>query len=192
MDLHDVASRSLVTRGRAACRSFPEPSVAAWRDEPAVRGCGRDPADRPDPETIPILVDARGHQGRVGAGLAAKKADAVVRMSFAPRSSATSLRRRLSSSSVACASCADCAAAAPSAWSRQRRSETHAHARDDTNDERHRRPGRASGAVSREPRPGSWRPVPGLVSRMNASPVTPPAARRPSPGTPVYNARPCP
>ena len=72
-DLHDVASRSLVTRGRAACRSFPEPSVAAWRDEPAVQGRGRDPADRPDPETIPILVDARGHQGRVGSGLAAKK-----------------------------------------------------------------------------------------------------------------------
>ena len=101
-----------MTRGRAAYGSFPEPSVAAWRDEPAVQGRGRDTADRPDPETIPTLVDARGHQGRVGSSLAAKKADAVVRMSFAPRGSATSLRRRLSSSSVACASCADCAAAA--------------------------------------------------------------------------------
>lgn len=94
-------SQSLVTRGRAAYRSFPEPSVAAWRDEPAVQGCGQDPADRPDPETIPILVDVRGHQGRVGSSLAAKKADAVVRMSFALRGSATSLRRRLGSSSVA-------------------------------------------------------------------------------------------
>lgn len=35
--------------------------------------------------TIPVFVDVRGHQGRVGSGLAAKEADAVVSISFARR-----------------------------------------------------------------------------------------------------------
>lgn len=32
-----------------------------------------------------VFVDVRGHQGRVGSGLAAKEADAVVSISFARR-----------------------------------------------------------------------------------------------------------
>ncbi len=51
--------------------------------ETAVQRFGQDPADRPDLETVPVFVDVRGHQRRVGSSLAAKKAEAVVNISFA-------------------------------------------------------------------------------------------------------------
>lgn len=59
--------------------------------------------DSYDPETTPVRVDVRDLQRRVGSSLAAKKADAVVRISFALRNSAFSARRRFNSAAVSSA-----------------------------------------------------------------------------------------
>ena len=59
-----------------------------------------------------MLVDVRGHQRRVGSSPAAKKADAVVKISFARRNSASSAYCLVSSATVA------------SDWLRQRRSDS--------------------------------------------------------------------
>lgn len=85
---------------------------------------GRDPADRPDLETVPASVDVRGHQRRVGSSLAAKKAEAVVNISFARRNFAFSARSRFNSSIASCADCFVSAAAVASDWLRQRRSDS--------------------------------------------------------------------
>ena len=122
MDPEDVPGQRLVARLHAAGRPGLEHAVAARREKPAIRRRAQHPADRPDPETIPMRVDVRGHQGRVGSSRAAKKADAVVKISFARRSSAFSARRRLSSAIASCADCSDCSAADASDWFRQRRS----------------------------------------------------------------------
>ena len=71
MDVHDVAGRRLVARPHAADGPWPEHAVAARRRGTAVRRFGQDLADRPDPETVPVFVDARGHQRRVGSSPAA-------------------------------------------------------------------------------------------------------------------------
>ena len=59
------------------------------RDEPAIRRSGEDSAYRPDPETTFVFADVRDHQRRVGSSRAAKKADAVVNISFARPNRAT-------------------------------------------------------------------------------------------------------
>ena len=105
VDQKDVAGRRLVPSGHAADGPGSEHAVAARRDEPAVQRSGQRPADRPDPETVLEFVDVSDHQRRVGSGLVAKKADAVVNVSFARLNCATSARRLFNS---AIASSADC------------------------------------------------------------------------------------
>jgi len=95
MGLEDVAGQRLVSRPHAADGPVPEHAVAARRDEPAVQRLGRDPACRPDPEAVLEFVDAGDHQHGVGSSRAAEKADAVVRISFARRSSETSATQPL-------------------------------------------------------------------------------------------------
>ena len=107
MDLEDAAGRRLVPGGHAADGPGSEHAVAARRDEPAVQRSGQHPADRPDPETVLEFVDVSDHQRRVGSSRAAKKADAVVNISFARLNRATSARKLLNS---AIASSADCLA----------------------------------------------------------------------------------
>ena len=104
MDVHDVAVRRLVARPHAADGPWPGHAVAARRGGTAVRRFGQDLADRPGLETVPVFVDARGHQRRVGSSPAAEKAEAVVDISFARRNSVFSARGRFNS---AIASCAD-------------------------------------------------------------------------------------
>ena len=104
MDVHDVAGWRLVARPHAADGPWPEHAVAARREETAVQRFGQDLADRPGLETVPVFVDARGHQRRVGSSPAAEKAEAVVDISFARRNSVFSARSRFNS---AIASCAD-------------------------------------------------------------------------------------
>ena len=124
MDRDDVPGQRLVARLHATWRPAPEHAVAARREKPAIQQSGQDPADRPGPETVPEFVDVRDHQGRVRSSLAAKKADAVVRISFARRSSAFSARRRLSSAIASSADSFDPAAAVASCASRHRRSDS--------------------------------------------------------------------
>lgn len=112
VDLEDVAGQRLMPRPHAADGTCFEHAVAARREKPAVQRFGKDPADRPDLETAFMLVDVRGHQRRVGSSLAAKKADAVVKISFARRNSASSAYCLVSSATVA------------SDWLRQRRSDS--------------------------------------------------------------------
>ena len=71
-----------------------------------------------------MLVDVRGHQRRVGSSLAAKKADAVVKISFARRNSAFSARSFFSSAIASSADCLVSSATVASDWSRQRRSDS--------------------------------------------------------------------
>ncbi|ALE35621.1 hypothetical protein BBG7_0432 [Bifidobacterium longum] len=72
-----------------------------------------------------MLVDVRGHQRRVGSSPAAKKkADAVVKISFARRNSAFSARSLLSSAIASSADCLVSSATVASDWSRQRRSDS--------------------------------------------------------------------
>ena len=120
VDLEDIARQRLVTRPHAADGTRSEHAVAARRNEPAVQRPGRRPADRPDPETALEFVDVRDHQRRVGSSPAAKKADAVVKISFARRDSAFSRRSRLSSSIASSADCLVSAATVASALSRHR------------------------------------------------------------------------
>ena len=91
MDLEDVAGRRLVPGGHAADGPGSEHAVAARRDEPAVQRSGQHPANRPDPETVLEFVDVSDHQRRVGSNRAAKKADAVVNISFARLNRPTTL-----------------------------------------------------------------------------------------------------
>lgn len=92
MDLEDAAGQRLTPGGHAADGPGFEHAVAARRDEPAVQRSGQRPADRPDPETVLEFVDVSDHQRRVGSSRAAKKADAVVNISFARLNRATSAR----------------------------------------------------------------------------------------------------
>ena len=71
-----------------------------------------------------MLVDVRGHQRRAGSSLAAKKADAVVKISFARRNCAFSARSLLSSAIAASADCLVSSATVASDWLRQRRSDS--------------------------------------------------------------------
>ena len=79
--------RGVQTADRAVARERPAP--CRW----------------PDPETTFVFADVRDHQRRVGSGLVAKKADAVVNISFARFNRATSARKLFNS---AIASSADC------------------------------------------------------------------------------------
>ena len=90
-DLEDGAGQRLTPRPHAADGTCSEHAAAARREKPAVQRFGKDPADRPDPETASVLVDVRGHQRRAGSSLAAKKADAVVNISFARLNHPTTL-----------------------------------------------------------------------------------------------------
>ena len=119
-----AARQSLVARGHAAHGPGPEHAAAARREEPAIQRLGEDPAYRPDPETVLEFVDVRDFQRRAGSSLAAKKADAVVRISFARRSSATSALSFLSSAIASSADCLVSAATVASASLRQRRSDS--------------------------------------------------------------------
>ena len=91
---------------------------------PAPHRRRQDPAYRPDPEPAAVRVDVLDLQRRVGSSLAEKKSDAVVRISFALRSSAFSARRHLSSATAASASASreESSPAARSALFRHRRS----------------------------------------------------------------------
>ena len=71
-----------------------------------------------------MLVDVRGHQHRVGSSPAAKKADAVVKISFARRNSAFSARSLLSSAIASSADCLVSSATVAPDRSRQRRSDS--------------------------------------------------------------------
>lgn len=122
MDLEDVAGQRLVPGGHAADGPGSEHAVAARRDEPAVQRSGQHPADRPDPETVLEFVDASDHQRRVGSSRAAKKADAVVNISFARLNRATSARKLLNSAIASSADCLVSAATVASVLLRQRRS----------------------------------------------------------------------
>lgn len=81
-------------------------------------------AARPDPETVLELVDASGHQRRAGSSRAAKKADAVVNISFARRNSVSSDRRRFNSAIASRAARSVSAAAVASDWLRHRLSDS--------------------------------------------------------------------
>lgn len=122
MDLEDAAGQRLVPGGHAADGPGSEHAVAARRDEPAVQRSGQHPADRPDPETVLEFVDVSDHQRRVGSSRAAKKADAVVNISFARLNRATSARKLLNSAIASSADCLVSAATVASVLSRQRRS----------------------------------------------------------------------
>ena len=122
MDLEDVAGRRLVPGGHAADGPGSEHAVAARRDEPAVQRSGQHPADRPAPETVLEFVDVSDHQRRVGSSRAAKKADAVVNISFARLNRATSARKLLNSAIASSADCLVSAATVASVLSRRRRS----------------------------------------------------------------------
>ena len=122
MDLEDVAGRRLVPGGHAADGPGFEHAVAARRDEPAVQRSGQRPADRPDPETVLEFVDVSDHQRRVGSSRAAKKADAVVNISFARLNRATSARELFNSAIASSADCLVSAATVASVLLRQRRS----------------------------------------------------------------------
>ena len=122
MDLEDVAGQRLVPGGHAADGPGFEHAVAARRDEPAVQRSGQHPADRPDPETVLEFVDASDHQRRVGSSRAAKKADAVVNISFARLNRATSARKLFNSAIASSADCLVSAATVASVLLRQRRS----------------------------------------------------------------------
>ena len=151
MDVHDVAVRRLVARPHAADGPWPGHAVAARRGGTAVRRFGQDLADRPGLETVPVFVDARGHQRRVGSSLAAKKADAVVNISFARLNRATSARKLFTPPSRL----------RPTAWSPPR-------------------PWRpsccANGAASPARPPDPWRPVRSPSSPTNTRNAIPPAA----------------
>lgn len=69
VDLEDVAGQRLMPRPHAADGTCSEHAAAARREKPAVQRFGKDPADRPDPETASVLVDVRGHQRRAGSSL---------------------------------------------------------------------------------------------------------------------------
>ena len=71
-----------------------------------------------------MFVDVRGLQRRVGSSRAAKKAEAVVRISFARRSSAFSARSCLSSAIASRAARSVSAAAVASDWLRHRLSDS--------------------------------------------------------------------
>ncbi|KOA53662.1 hypothetical protein BBM1454_10410 [Bifidobacterium breve MCC 1454] len=71
-----------------------------------------------------MLVDVRGHQRRAGSSLAAKKADAVVKISFARRNSAFSVLSFFSSAIASSADCLVSSATVASDWLRQRRSDS--------------------------------------------------------------------
>ena len=122
MDLEDVAGQRLVPGGHAADGPGSEHAVAARRDGPAVQRSGQHPADRPDPETVLEFVDVSDHQRRVGSSRAAKKADAVVNISFARLNRATSARKLLNSAIASSADCLVSAATVASVLLRQRRS----------------------------------------------------------------------
>lgn len=122
MDLEDAAGQRLVPGGHAADGPGSEHAVAARRDEPAVQRSGQHPADRPDPETVLEFVDVSDHQRRVGSSRAAKKADAVVNISFARLNRATSARKLLNSAIASSADCLVSAATVASVLLRQRRS----------------------------------------------------------------------
>ena len=109
-------------RPHAADGTRFEHAAAARREKPAVQRFGKDPADRPDLETAFMLVDVRGHQRRVGSSLAAKKADAVVKISFARLNRATSARKLFNSAIASSADCLVSAATVASVLPRQRRS----------------------------------------------------------------------
>lgn len=124
VDLEDVAGQRPMPRPHAADGTRFEHAAAARREKPAVQRFEKDPADRPDLETAFMLVDVRGHQRRVGSSPAAKKADAVVKISFARRNSAFSARSLLSSAIASSADCLVSSATVASDWSRQRRSDS--------------------------------------------------------------------
>lgn len=77
VDLENVARQRLAARLHGAHGPVPEHAVASRREEPAIQRLGKDPADRPNPETTFMFVDVRGLQCRVGSSLAAKKAGAA-------------------------------------------------------------------------------------------------------------------
>ena len=120
MDCEDVAGQRLMPGGHAADGPRFEHTVAARREEPAIQRLSEDPAYRPNPETVPVFVDVCGCQRRVGSSRATKKADAVVNISFARRSSAFSARSFLSSAIASSAGCLVSAATVVSIWLRQR------------------------------------------------------------------------
>lgn len=124
VDLEDVEGRRPMPRPHAADGTCSEHAAAARREKPAVQRFGKDPADRPDLETAFMLVDVRGHQRRVGSSPAAKKADAVVKISFARRNSASSARSLLSSAIASSADCLVSSATVAPDWLRQRRSDS--------------------------------------------------------------------
>ena len=124
VDPEDVAGQRLMPRPHAADGTCSGHAVAARREKPAVQRFGKDPADRPDLETASVLVDVRGHQRRAGSSLAAKKADAVAKISFARRNCAFSARSFFSSAIASSADCLVSSATVASDWLRQRRSDS--------------------------------------------------------------------
>ena len=124
MDLEDVARQRLVAGGHTANRPGSEHAVVARGEKPAVQRLSEDPAYRRDPETASVLVNVRGHQRRVGSSRAAKKAEAVIRISFAFLNCATSARRLLSSAIASSADRFVSAAAVASDWLRHRLSDS--------------------------------------------------------------------
>ena len=120
--ISSVAGQRLVPGGHAADGPGSEHAVAARRDGPAVQRSGQHPADRPDPETVLEFVDVSDHQRRVGSSRAAKKADAVVNISFARLNRATSARKLFNSAIASSADCLVSAATVASVLLRQRRS----------------------------------------------------------------------
>lgn len=114
---------------------------------PVVQRSGQHPADRPGPGTVLEFVDVSGHQRRVGSSRAAKKADAVVNVSFARLDCATSARKLFNSAIASSAGCLVSGAPVASALLRQRRS--------------------VSGAT-----PDPWRPVRSPWSPTNTSRAT--------------------
>lgn len=67
------------------------PAVARAADSRFPHDARHQAAADPGPETVPELVDVRDHQRRAGPSRAAKKADAVVNISFARLNHPTTL-----------------------------------------------------------------------------------------------------
>ena len=67
------------------------PAAARAADSRFPHDARHQAAADPGPETVPELVDVRDHQRRAGPSLAAKKADAVVNISFARLNHPTTL-----------------------------------------------------------------------------------------------------
>jgi hypothetical protein len=97
--------RSGFSASSVSCRA------QGWPAGGSVVGGGGDlqhPADRLDPELVLVGVDVAGHLGRRPSSSAAKKADALLRISLARRSSRFSAPARRYSDAPCCARRSTC------------------------------------------------------------------------------------